>query len=348
MNNIKLSNHVRLIAFFLTGAVLICTFGLTVDGWQSSNNYSKNDEHSGNISLPDMDDEIKYTNRLTGLPTTEIISKSIPFAFVIDNIDSCGISSCDLLIEIPIENGKSRYLTLVSDISELQKIGSITCTRGYINNLINYFGALGIYNGSDDIINYDSFNDVGENWINLSMKKDYCYTENKDRIYTNCNLIGKGIKDMCIDTDIQDQKKLPFDFTDNATRYEKQALEVTSALSKDSFIKLKYNSERGKYSYYNDDTQNADSPLEFVNCFVLFADFITYDKTSGTQTVVDTLSGGTGFFLTNGTYTSIKWSADSSGILNFYLENNERLYINIGNSYIGLFKSSSTSSVLFK
>ena len=58
--------------------------------------------------------------------------------------------------------------------------------------------------------------------------------------------------------------------------------------------------------------------------------------------------GGTGFFLTNGTYTSIKWSADSSGILNFYLENNERLYINIGNSYIGFFKSSSTSSVLFK
>jgi hypothetical protein len=204
-----------------------------------------------------------------------------------------------------------------------------------------------VHNGFDDIIAYDSL-DISDNSIDLSVSEDYGYTENKDRIYTNYTLINSGINDLGISTKVKDKKNSPFYFSNDIVKYEKQAFEVTLGLSEKSFVKLIYSSEGGKYSYYNNDTKNIDSPLGFTNCFILFADSVTYDKTIGTQTVVNTLSGGTGYYLTNGTYTSINWIADSSGTITFYFDNSEKLVINKGNSYIGFFRSSYATNVLFK
>ena len=349
MNNIKLSNHVRLIAFFLTGAVLICTFGLTVDGWQSFNNDSVNNKKDNDLlndTLSDIHDEECFFSLLTGLSTTEDKATEKPFAFVFDSIKSYGISASEVLIEIPIEDDEARYLALMNDVSELRKIGSIACTRGYINNLIKYFDSIGVHNGFDDIIAYDSL-DISDNSIDLSVSEDYGYTENKDRIFTNYSLINSGLNDLGISTKVKDKKKTPFCFSNDIVKYEKQALDVTLGLSEKSYIKLIYSSEGGKYSYYNNDIKNTDSPLGFTNCFILFADSVTYDNANGVQLVVDTLGGGTGFYLTNGTYTSINWIADSSGTITFYFENSEKLVINKGNSYIGFFRSSSSSNISF-
>ena len=93
MNNNKLSNHVRMIAFFLTAVILICTFGFTVDGWQVNANditppsndktpntdvkddNSRDDQNSNeqagapDVVIPD------YINSLTGMETTEEIAQ---------------------------------------------------------------------------------------------------------------------------------------------------------------------------------------------------------------------------------------------------------------------------------
>ena len=350
MNNKKTSNHVRLIAFFLTATTLICTFGLTVDGWQSSNNDSVNNKQDNDLlndTVSDISDEKCFFSLLTGLSTTEDKANERPFAFIFDSINSYGISASEVLIEIPIEDGEARYLALMNDVSELKKIGSIACTRGYINNLIKYFDSIGVHNGCDDIIAYDSL-DISDNSIDLSVSEDYGYTENKDRIFTNYSLINSGINDLGINTKVKDKKKTPFYFSNDIVKYEKQALEVSLGLSEKSYIKLIYSSDGGKYSYYNNDIKKTDSPLEFTNCFILFADSITYDNVNGVQLVVDTLGGGTGYYLTNGTYTSINWIADSSGTITFYIDKSEKLVINKGNSYIGFFRSSYATNVLFK
>lgn len=350
MNNKKTSNHVRLIAFFLTATTLICTFGLTVDGWQRSNNDSVNNKQDNDLlndTLSDISDENCFFSLLTGLSTTEDKANERPFAFIFDSINSYGISASEVLIEIPIEDGEARYLALMNDVSELKKIGSISCTRGYINNLIKYFDSIGVHNGFDDIIAYDSL-DISDNSIDLSASEDYGYTENKDRIFTNYSLINSGINDLGINTKVKDKKKTPFYFSNDIVKYEKQALEVSLGLSEKSNINLIYSSEGGKYSYYNNDIKKTDSPLGFTNCFILFADSITYDNVNGVQLVVDTLGGGTGYYLTNGTYTSINWIADSSGTITFYFDNSEKLVINKGNSYIGFFRSSYAINVLFK
>ena len=108
MNKNKQSNPVRLIAFFLTGVILICTFGFTVDGWQSAdksqvqespqvngkpdeNIMSPENNESGTENTPE-EPEIyipAYTNRLTGLECSEEIAAKTHLAFIMNADADC-------------------------------------------------------------------------------------------------------------------------------------------------------------------------------------------------------------------------------------------------------------------
>ena len=75
MNNKRTSNLLRLIAFFLTGVILVCTFGFTVDGWlviennehsQDSAPSTEADNGSSNVTVtPEDIPEVVFYNKLT-------------------------------------------------------------------------------------------------------------------------------------------------------------------------------------------------------------------------------------------------------------------------------------------
>ena len=136
MNNKKLSNHVRLIAFFLTAAILICIFGFTVDGWMWDDGGETKlpGENSGALKDENEDDTVNkdeadtsftqpsFINYLTGLETTEDISNSSALAFIMNSEDACyGISRSDLLVEIPIENNKTSIENKKKSIKQRSK-----------------------------------------------------------------------------------------------------------------------------------------------------------------------------------------------------------------------------------
>ena len=373
MNTIKTSNPVRLIAFFLTAAILTLTFGFTVDGWtlkseevgsnQNSENKDDNSQDGDTILDNSSDDEAtiepepiipEFINRLTGLETTEAISKTTPLAFIMEGFDGLyGISRSDLLIEIPIENEDTRLISFISDTKDLWKIGSITSGRGYINNLTKYFGGISVYNGIDDKIKYD-FCDIGKNSLDLSMKEGYHYTEFSDKAYTNCELITTAKSAYGISGIQPDEMTLPFvfnQFGNECIKFEKNAIKIEVKKAEGASLQLTYNKENGKYTCYQNGKTRIDplngKMLDFKNCFILFADSVTYDNSDGCQLVMNTVGSGVGYYITEGSYTEIKWSSTLSGVMSFYLTTGEKLTINRGNSYICYFKSSRINNISF-
>ena len=368
MNKTKISNPVRLIAFFLTALVLVCTFGFTVDGWQ--NIEDKGDLPSGEltqkedtedrptVTLPVPDEpEIyipEYINRLTGLETTEEISKTTPLAFIMDSVEGCyGISRSDIIVEIPTEDDKTRLISFITDRAELWKIGSLTNGRGYITNLSKYFGAVAVYNGNDDKISYDSC-DTSLSSLDLTINSGYHYTEYSSKTYTNCDLISAGLKASGIKDIKSNEVSLPYAFNEFGEEniiFEKTANQIEIIREDGSKLQLKYNVDNSQYTYYKNGTITTDAlngkSLEFSNCFVLFADSVTYDKSDCSQMVMDTIGNGKGYYITQGSYTEIKWNATKMGVMNFYLSTGEKLTVNRGNSYICYVKSSKNDSVIF-
>ncbi len=373
MNKNKLSNPVRLIAFFLTAVLLICTFGFTVDGWQINNPPSV-DNPSANVpekpAEGDVGDEgkdentettlpevpiIKYYNRISGVECTEELSKTAHLAFVMNpDLPSYGISDADLLAEIPTEDECTRYVAFIPDINNIWKIGSLTASRGYINNLVKYFGGICVSNGNDDSIKYTSCSLTGQN-LDLSADKGYQYTEFTSNVYTNRDLLLSGLTNAGIDRLGIAPAVLPYAFTEekgSLISNGKSAAVISIVQSQSSLTELIYNAESGKYSLYKNGTPKLDAinnkTSEFTNCFVLFADSITYDNSDYSQMIMDTVGEGKGYYFSEGVAIEINWVGTADGVLTFYSPDGEKLTANRGKTYISFVKSSKIEGVSFR
>ena len=368
MNKIKTSNLLRSIAFFLTSVILICTFGFTVDGWI----VDENGDQSANIPTRPFDDyepelptegeteepdepEIyipEYVNRLTGLECSEDIAGNEHIAIVTDSSGYCyGIYGADILCEIPTEVG-TRFLCIRNDISNLWKIGAILPTRGYITSLSSFFGATLLSAGEDDKIEYTSSQSIMEH-IDITDFSSAYYTEFTDRIYTNHKLLSDVIS-------LEDKNQItdtssPFNFVEfgeEEVSFEFNASNITINFDLRGVTQLKFDENTGEYIIYKDgeiliDNLSAESP-EFTNCFVLFADSVTYDNSDGTNLVMNTIGYGKGYYITKGSFCTIKWESNVNGELEFFTTDGENLVVNRGQSYIAYLKSSRECDVVFE
>ena len=370
MTTTKTSNPVRLIAFFLTAVMLICMFGFTVDGWQNAeepsqnqesvNDSAQNDEGTLSGATPPEEEtpqepEIyipKHVNKLTGLEVGEEIANAQPLAFIMDSsCDSYGIFNADIICEVPIENGKTRLISIITDTTNLWKIGSISPTRGYISNIAAFFGATILSVGSDDILSYDKCN-VNDRMIDLLIKSGYHYTEFSTYNYTNCDLIN-AVLNSATQNDLTQEAALPFAFQawdkENIV-YDTQASIIKMPESKEKITEIIATEEGGYIINKNGkplrDGLNGET-LAFENCFILFADSITYDNYDCEQMVMNTIGSGKGYYITNGSLTEINWTSTTAGVLSFYNESGEKLTVNRGTSYISYVKASKIGQITF-
>ena len=371
MNKTQLSNPVRLIAFFLTAVILTCTFGFTVDGWQDSadnagddNTNQPNDDNPENngddipTDAPPADEPQihipEFVSRITGIEISEDDAKSLSVALVINpSLPLYGLSSAELICDVPTEDG-GRYIAFINTSTELWKIGSVSPTRGYISNIAKYFGGVLLSYGSDDSISYDVC-DVSKMKLDLSQDRGYHYTEDDGAIYTNSDLLSGGILSLGINGQSISVSPLPYVHTDFGT--EKIAFENNTAITVEinsegnCTLQLNYDSESSTYHISKNGTVLTDAYSEkellFENCFVLFADSAIYDRVGCNQMVMDTIGEGFGYYITNGSFSKIKWTAASGGIMTFYSESGEKLTVNRGRNYITFIRSSWADKISF-
>lgn len=369
MNKTKSSGIVRLVAFFLVTVVLVCAFGFSADGWKfeqkgSPSNETLNSEGNNNLpmeNLPNTEDAgtpdiclPEYTSYLTGLEITEEQASKRPVAFVIDGSSPLyGTSLGDVLVELPVENGVTRIVSITSDLTNAWKIGSLAQTRGYISNVGNFFDTIIASTGNDDSIIYNSC-DTSKDELLLSVENTYCYSEYSYYLYANVNLINSAINAFQINQNKTDGKKSPFIFVDYKADEicgDTKAETVSVVYSANVASRFDYSDKTGVYTMSRNGNINNDllnnSSLDFKNCFVLFADSVTYEGTSGAQTVMNTIGSGEGYYFTNGSAIRIKWCSDADGNLMFSSEDGSELKINRGKSYIGFVKSSRPDFVSF-
>lgn len=365
----------KIFAAILIGVMLILMIGIVVSGWQTDNT-GENSGDSGNITA-DVDDlngdtdknsgtadnfsnsenvvqkEPLHTNYLTGLEIDEKNQNRNPFVMITDpNALSYGISDSELTVEIPTEGGNTRFLTYITDVSSLGKLGAFTGTRKYITQITSYFGGLVISNGNDDIISYPALRT--EIAIDLSEHSDAIHMENGKSLYTDGESVMKIAKDEGVDLISYKRPTLPFDFCafGECVFGKSQATEIYIPYSNENSTALVYDTAAKSYVLYKNERLKYDmlngECVSYKNVFVLFADVVTYETAYGTESIVKNETSGTGYYVSNGTLTEIKWSVDSNGNMIFKDLNGKRLAVNRGTSFIGYYKSSEADSVIFK
>ena len=308
-----------------------------------------------NINAENSNQENKdpqYYYYLSGTPCTAEQYAKLPIVFVSDpSAPTYGISSAEIVVEIPTENGKSRFMIFNREIEGFGKIGAFSPTRDYMSQILKFFGGILISNGNDDIVDYGHLPQSLH--LDLSTNKEYVYMENGKNLYSDSESLEKFIKNESIDITTPITTKLPFviNGTDALIKGHSAATKVVIPYGENSESELIYDADNDCYMMAKDGRYKVDmltgKNATFKNAFVLFSDMITYELSSGTETVVNTATSGTGYYITCGTLIEIKWATDQAGELTFYDLDGNQLIINRGNSYISYYKSSAKDDVSY-
>ena len=377
MQSSKTNGFYKLVSFIVIAVLLLCLVGFAANGWQSPPNdepesgengdtSDKTDENKDGEDTPSGDEIISdkpadleedpvivYHNTLTGLSVSKEIYSAIPYAFVMNpSAPLYGVSSSELTIEFPLETGNTRIVAYTSDTSSLWKIGALAPTRNFISDMSNLFGGILISHGSDDIVKYNS-NYTENKVLDLSAYENSYYRENTLYVYTTKELT-ENLLASTSGLEGSEYKTPPYDFVseDSAAIGNTSAKSVIIPYSLGNETQLYYSEQSGKYIYFKGGSRKVDllsgDNISYTNIFVLFADATTYEKSDGTELVVDTSSGGYGYYVSGGYKTEIRWSINPSGNLEFKTLSGERLTVNRGNAYIGYFKASNANSVILQ
>lgn len=375
MNTSKITGISKLVSFALIAVFLIIAVGFAASGWQSDTEHepdsgengqqtentdenkdgSPNDGTDQNGSTGSVDVAVpKYYSYLTGLEISEEDSRRKPIAFVIDPASpTYAISSAELAVELPIENGETKMVVYTPNISLLGKIGSLAASRPYISKMQDFFGGIFVYNGmSPDATEYFAAWEAKDACLNLKDVTGYCYTENTLYVYTNGDLISAGLNNSSISTALRESPSLPFEHkseTVSATVGTESAKTVVIPYSNSNETHLYYSEEDGLYTYSKSGTAVVDllnaKTVKFKNAFILFADCKMYYTASGTSFEMNTAGEGEGYYVSEGTLTNIRWSLNADGELTFTTESGERIVAECGSSYIGYFISTNKDQV---
>lgn len=367
MQKVKSGNLAKLVAFFLIATVLIIAIAISASGWHETpdkepdsgnidgtpnDNADENIDGSGDNDVPTVAPTPTYTHYLTGLEITEAESLLKPFAVVIDESSPLyALSGAKLLVEIPTEDGKTRYLAFTDNATTAGKLGSIDKTRGYISNIAEFFGGILISYGNDDKFKYDSLpNTTGH--IDFSVIGGYHYNEFSTYCYTNADLVKAYIKNNNIST-LKDTVNLPYIFNMSTDAHIGDvASTVVLSHSSNNTTEFSYNSESGTYLMTKNNEPITDllydKEIAFNNIIILFADATTYETKEATETILQTNGSGEGYYAASGTVEKISWHTTEEGELVFLNENGERLAVNPGTTYIGYAKSSDQDAVKFQ
>ncbi len=367
MQKAESGNLAKLVAFFLIATVLIIAISLSVSGWQEnpdtepdSGNVDDNTNDNADENIDGSDDDDvptaaptpSYTHYLTGLEISEAESLVKPYALVIDTkAPLYAISGAKLLVEIPTEDGSTRYLAFTDDATSAGKLGSITSTRDYISNIAEFFGGILVSFGNDDKFDYNALSNTGEH-IDFSLITGYHYKEFDEYCYTNADLVKAYIRNNNISTLISESKNLPYIFNPTGTGHTGDfASTLVISHSDDHSTEFTYDSESDIYYMTKNNSPVTDllydKAVGFNNLIILFADATTYETKEATETVFNTNGSGEGFHAASGKAEKITWHTTEDGELVFLNADGEQLAINPGTSYIGYVKSSNGDAVKF-
>jgi hypothetical protein len=147
---------------------------------------------------------------------------------------------------------------------------------------------------------------------------------------------------------------VPYNFIDYYSEEiinNKTAKKIVISYSNSNSTEFSYNATVGNYTLTKNNQTKHDllnnKSLSYDNVFLLFASSEIRETEQATQTIIDTLSGGKGYYFTNGTAKEITWGYDDAGNLTFYNENMQKLTVNRGTTYISFAKASQISKVNF-
>ena len=276
----------------------------------------------------------------------------IPVAFTVNNADvaqkvQSGVGDADLVFETEVEGGITRLLAVFADPSKIKTLGTIRSLRVVYADIACGLDAFLVHHGIDP--SYCAPHVKSIDLLRYNIDSPYAFRENnglavEHTLYTNSDKISKLIADKKYED--KTSSTIWANFTkegETRTPSSVQCLKLKVPFSSCSITNFTYNSEENKYVRENrkgvpfTDYKTGEKEL-FTNVFVLKTTMSYYPDNYHRDI---SLSGGRGYYISNGGIEEISWSkGDSSDSFKFTTADGSKLEVNRGNSYVCIINDS--------
>lgn len=345
-------------AIAVLAAVLIGTiayFGLTAD---------RADDPAGESLTADQSRSVPgAVNPLTGLSGfDEAQLGNRPVAIMVNNAPAArpqwGLCTPDLVFEGVVEGGATRMMWVYAAVSDIPKVGSIRSARHDFVELAEGMDALFVHWGGSDLA-YNAIRQRGVDDIDgLAYEGKYFFRDNtrsvatEHRGYTTGQDLERAIQALGRRTEQKSRYQGLFSFAAQGSPRTLSAgacQSVGFAFSGSGSYShtFRYNVQDGLYYNYIGGAAMCDAEgkqMAVENVILLYCEVHNTGDSSGHMEM--DLTSGSGVYVSNGSYESIRWEKGSpSSPLKLMDENRRALTLNAGKSYIGLVPTSKKSSV---
>ncbi len=301
-------------------------------------------------------------NPLTGEAAAEDMSSVRPYAVMINNHryaqPQAGISQADMIWELMEEGGITRMMGIFTDLSDVERVGTIRSARKYNVSVAQALDAIFVHaGGSDEALNY--IDEIG--------LADICFvrgryspsstfyrdpTRQSHGIEHSLFAIGEKLIESAENYGYRENHYDGFDgtyglsFSDTA---EEQCTEPAT------YIQVNYAGGKTSSFFYDEDTglysmeQFGDTytddgydNVRFKNVIVMYAD--THLQSDGLHLTIDLTGSNRGYFCCGGKYVPIRWNrSGESDNFHFTLEDGTPLALGVGTTFVAVNQSGSYS-----
>lgn len=351
----------RLKKVLLFSMMILLTFAFTACGKKADADTETMEietetETQAETEVVEMPETPGSINLLTGLPTLtdEAIGKR-PVAVMVNNVKAAfpqyGVAQADIIFEIPVEGGETRFMAMFGDYTQVPKVCSVRSCRMYFPEYSEGFDAVYVNWGMSEAIrpyvkslnltNYDGTFNTGK-LFDRDADRRAAGKALEHTGYFNGPGLPEAMEKAGDRTDIEADKK------DTAFKFyaAEEVVKPTGVACTEAEIDygaadatFTYDEETNTYLKQHNGKAQMDgvtgTQLAFTNVLVLETEIGQHPN--GTHRDVKWGNGGTGYYISNGMAQEIKWSKGGvESRIRLYDKDGKELTINAGKSYIGI------------
>lgn len=298
-----------------------------------------------------------YLNPLTGLYGEKNITNNRPVAVMINNIKvaqdvQCGLNDADIIYETEVEGGITRLMAVYQDISSVERIGTVRSARYPYVDMAMGHDAVYIHCGSDPNYCRPHLKDLDHIDVDTGVcgaKRLSNGLSREHTLYTFGSNLLDGIKNKKIDTTASGQSWQKFAAEGETVSLSSgSCTSVTVPFSTTVKTTFTYDASSGLYTRLSNGIMLKDylsgETTEIKNVFVLLTSISDYPDGEHRKVA---LSGGKGYYMTNGTYTEINWTkGNASSPFKFTNADGSELTVSAGDSWVCIADKSTSAPTI--
>ncbi len=287
----------------------------------------------------------KIKSHLTGEMVETEKANRRPVAVMMSNdkeaLPQYGINRAGVVYEAPVEGAMNRYMAILEDYDDLDRIGSVRSCRTYYTYFAREFDAIYAHFGQSTFAkpylkNVDSINGIegkGSNAFYRSSDR-----KSPHNAYTSFIKLQKAITDLGYSQEYAEDYNGHYQFARNGEQIvlenSLEAYRVVPgyALNQPYFV---YNEEDGLYYRYQYGSahKGSEGPIAVKNILFQYCSMGHYATTEYLD--IDVHTGQYGYYITNGRAIPLSWEKDGEfGVTHYYNTENEEITLNQGKTWV--------------